>query len=109
MSKTIFIPITEEMLVLHPTRTVHDGLSNSPAQIENFINRVCRYIWVNDELSDRYWKIKSYTVSKTEDGTVVLVSYKQAVKAEDFPVPQEAAGKYINTSPLPRCLHTRYK
>lgn len=98
--KTVFIPITEEMLILHPIRTMHKDFNHDSKEIENYIDRICQYIWVNGELTNKFWKVKGYTINKIDDGVIVLVSYRQAVATENFPTPQRNL-PFFNTSPLP--------
>ncbi len=77
MSKTVFIPMSEDMQVLHPVRTMHEDLRDDINKIEEFINKICQYIYVDGVISNTHWKVKDYTVSSSQDGTVVLVHYKQ--------------------------------
>ena len=77
MNKTVFIPISEDMQVLDPVRTMHKDLRDNVNKIEEFINKICHYIYVDGVISNTHWKVKDYTVNCSEDGTVVLVHYKQ--------------------------------
>lgn len=103
MGKTIFIPITEEMLVLHPIRTIHHDLRSDNEKIERFIKEICQYVYVNGVMTNNYWKVKGYSVTSNSDGTVVLVSYKQNVDTDKFPQ-TENIEQELNSSPLPEAL-----
>lgn len=106
MSKTVFIPMSEDMQVLHPVRTMHEDLRDNIHKIEDFISRICQYVYVDGVMDNTHWKVKDYKLSSSEDGTVVLVHYRQNLSDSKFAVlAPQTEEKPLNTSPLPEPLH----